>query len=175
MHASAQRVIDAAAAYDLDIEVHEFPDGTRTAEDAAQAVGVEVGQIVKSLVFSVDGVTVLALVSGSNRLDVEALARAADRDDARVGRLDAKAVREATGFAIGGVPPFGHPTPLPTFVDRDLLAYATVWAAAGTPRHVFSVSPATLVRITGATVADLRDPTYAITPASTGNQHDTRR
>ena len=157
MHPSAQRVIDAAAARDLDIEVREFPDGTRTADDAAQAVGVEVGQIVKSLVFSVDGDTVLALVSGSNRLDVEALARAAGRDGARVGRLDAQAVRDATGFAIGGVPPFGHPEPLSTYVDRDLLAYNTVWAAAGTPRHVFSTSPDTLVRVTGGTVADLRE------------------
>ena len=99
----------------------------------------------------------LALVSGSNRLDVEALARAAGRDGARVGRLDAQAVRDATGFAIGGVPPFGHPEPLSTYVDRDLLAYNTVWAAAGTPRHVFSTSPDTLVRVTGGTVADLRE------------------
>ncbi|MEY2454123.1 MAG: hypothetical protein QOD92_3697 [Acidimicrobiaceae bacterium] len=159
MHASAQRVIDAATACDLDIEVHEFPDGTRTAEDAAQAVGVEVGQIVKSLVFSVDGVTVLALVSGSNRLDVEALARAAGRDGARVGRLDAQAVREATGYAIGGVPPFGHPMPLSTFIDRDLLRYPSVWAAAGTPRHVFPTTPDELVRVTDATVADLREAT----------------
>jgi prolyl-tRNA editing enzyme YbaK/EbsC (Cys-tRNA(Pro) deacylase) len=157
MHPSAQRVVDAAAAHDLELDVREFPDGTRTAEDAARAVGVEVGQIVKSLVFSVNGETVLALVSGSNRLDVEALARAAGRDGARVGRLDANAVRDATGFAIGGVPPFGHPAPLSTFVDRDLLGYDTVWAAAGTPRHVFSTSPATLVRITAGTVADLRD------------------
>lgn len=157
MHPSAQRVVDAAAAHDLDLDVHEFPDGTRTAEDAAQAVGVEVGQIVKSLVFSVNGETVLALVSGSNRLDVEALARAAGRDGARVGRLDAKAVRDATGFAIGGVPPFGHPIPLTTFIDRDLLRYATVWAAAGTPRHVFPTTTDVLVQITGATVADLRE------------------
>ncbi|MEY2448521.1 MAG: hypothetical protein QOH79_1997, partial [Acidimicrobiaceae bacterium] len=157
MHPSAQRVVDAAAAQDLAIEVHEVPDGTRTAEDAARAVGVEVGQIVKSLVFSVSGETVLALVSGSNRLDEHALARAAGRDRTAVERLDAKAVRAATGFSIGGVPPFGHPTPLSTFVDRDLLRYGTLWAAAGTPRHVFSTTVEALVRITGATVTDLRD------------------
>jgi prolyl-tRNA editing enzyme YbaK/EbsC (Cys-tRNA(Pro) deacylase) len=156
LHASAQRVVDAAAAHDLEIDVREFPDGTHTAEDAALAVGVEVGQIVKTLVFSVNGETVLALVSGGNRLDEAALARACGHDGAAVGRVDAKAVRSATGFSIGGVPPIGHPTPLTTFVDRDLLAYDTVWAAAGTPRHVFSTSPDTLVRITGATVADLR-------------------
>jgi prolyl-tRNA editing enzyme YbaK/EbsC (Cys-tRNA(Pro) deacylase) len=154
---SAQRVVDAAADQGLQIDVREFPDGTRTAEDAARAVGVEVGQIVKSLVFSVDGDTVLALVSGANRLDERALARAGGHDDAPVGRLDANAVRGATGYAIGGVPPFGHPAPLTTFVDRDLLRYDAVWAAAGTPRHVFSTTPAELVRITGATVADLRD------------------
>ena len=159
MHPSAQRVVDAAEARQLMIDVREFPDGTRTAEDAAQAVGVEVGQIVKSLVFSVNGETVLALVSGANRLDEGALARATGLREADVGRLDAAAVRAATGFAIGGVPPFGHPTPLSTFVDRDLLRYDTVWAAAGTPRHVFSTTATELVRITGATVADLRGDT----------------
>ncbi|MEY2420949.1 MAG: hypothetical protein QOI95_1016 [Acidimicrobiaceae bacterium] len=159
MHPSAQRIVDAAAQHHLLIDVREFPDGTRTAEDAARAVGVEVGQIVKSLVFSVNGETVLALVSGANRLDERALARAAGQQGATVGRLDADAVRDATGFAIGGVPPFGHPTPLSTFVDRDLLDYDAVWAAAGTPRHVFSTTGTDLVRITGATVADLRDTT----------------
>ena len=157
MHPSAQRVVDAAAARDLVIDVIEFPDGTRTAEDAARAVGVEVGQIVKSLVFAVEGETVLALVSGMNRLDERALARAVGSDDAEVAKLDAKAVKTATGYSIGGVAPFGHPTTLATFVDRDLLRYETVWAAAGTPRHVFSITVDALVRITGATAADLRD------------------
>lgn len=156
---SVQRVVDAATSQGLRIDVREFPDGTRTAVDAARAVGAEVGQIVKSLVFSVNGESVLALVSGPNRLDERALARAAGHDDADVGRLDAKAVRTATGFSIGGVPPFGHPTPLPTFIDRDLLDYDSVWAAAGTPRHVFSTTPAELIRITGAAVADLRERT----------------
>jgi prolyl-tRNA editing enzyme YbaK/EbsC (Cys-tRNA(Pro) deacylase) len=159
VHRSAQRVVDAAAARDLVIDVIEFPDGTRTADDAARAVGVEVGQIVKSLLFSVNGETVLALMSGVNRLDEHALARAVDREDAEVAKLDANAVRAATGYAIGGVPPFGHPTELTTFVDRDLLRYDTVWAAAGTPRHVFSTTADALVRITSATVADLRDDT----------------
>jgi prolyl-tRNA editing enzyme YbaK/EbsC (Cys-tRNA(Pro) deacylase) len=155
MHPSAQRVVDAAAARDLVIDVIEFPDGTRTAEDAARAVGVEVGQIVKSLVFSVNGETVLALVSGVNRVDEHALAHAVGPDDAKVAKLDANAVRAATGYAIGGVPPFGHPVPLSTFVDRDLLRFDTVWAAAGTPRHVFSATPAELVRLTSGTIADV--------------------
>jgi prolyl-tRNA editing enzyme YbaK/EbsC (Cys-tRNA(Pro) deacylase) len=159
MHRSAQRVVDAAASRDLVIDVIEFPDGTRTADDAARAVGVEVGQIVKSLLFSVNGETVLALMSGVNRLNERALARAVDQQDAEIAKLDANAVRAATGYAIGGVPPFGHPTDLTTFVDRDLLRYATVWAAAGTPRHVFSTTAEALVRITRATVADLRDDT----------------
>ena len=159
MHSSARRVADFAAAQGLPIDVREFPEGTRTADDAAAAVGVKVGQIVKSLVFAVDGATVLALVSGPNRLDESALARATGSPDARVARVDANTVKAATGFSIGGVPPFGHPEPLPTYIDRDLLAYDEVWAAAGTPRHVFAVSPDALVRIAGATVADLRENT----------------
>src|SRR4051812_49831319 len=106
--ASAQRVVDGAAGLGVAIEVHESPDGTRTADDAARAVGVEVGQIVKSLVFSVDDDVVLALVAGKNRLDEQALARVVRGDGASVGRLDANAVRAATGFSIGGVPPFRH-------------------------------------------------------------------
>ncbi|MEY2434269.1 MAG: hypothetical protein QOC92_3994 [Acidimicrobiaceae bacterium] len=157
LNPSVRRVVDAAAEHNLNIDVREFPEGTRTADDAARAVGVEVGQIVKSLVFSVNGETVLALVSGANRLDERALARATGDESQSVGRVDADAVRVATGYAIGGVPPFGHPTQLATFVDRDLLGYDTVWAAAGTPRHVFSAPPAELVRLTRGKVADLRD------------------
>ena len=156
---SAQRVVDAAGALGIPIDVLEFPEGTRTAEDAARAVGVEVGQIVKTLVFSVDGQVVLALVSGKNRLDEQRLATLAGGPDAKVGRVDAETARAATGYAIGGVPPFGHPSTLPTFVDRDLLGYPTVWAAAGTPRHVFSIAPDVLVRATGATTAELRAQT----------------
>src|SRR3954452_17108605 len=153
---SAQRVVDGAAALGVAIEVHEFPDGTRTADDAARAVGVEVGQIVKSLVFSVDGRLVLALVSGKNRLDEPSLATAAGTPDASVDRADPNDVRASTGYAIGGVPPFAHATATITFIDRDLLEYDTGWAAAGTPRHVFAISPDDLVRVTGAAVTDLR-------------------
>jgi prolyl-tRNA editing enzyme YbaK/EbsC (Cys-tRNA(Pro) deacylase) len=153
MHAAAQRVVDAAARHGLDVEVREFPDGTRTARDAAAAVGVQVGQIVKSLAFEVDGDIVLALVSGSNRLDETELARAAGTPDGKVRRANPDAVRATTGFAIGGVPPFGHATPLRTFVDGDLLGYDVVWAAAGTPRHVFAIDPGELVRASGGTVS----------------------
>jgi prolyl-tRNA editing enzyme YbaK/EbsC (Cys-tRNA(Pro) deacylase) len=155
-HPNARAVAAAAAALGLDVTVREFPEGTRTAGDAARAIGVTVGQIVKSLIFQVDGEVVVALVSGPNRLDESLLAAAAGRPDAAVGRADAAAVRAATGFPIGGVPPFGHAHPIPTFVDEDLLGYDEVWAAAGTPRHVFVLTPADLVRATGGAVAALR-------------------
>jgi prolyl-tRNA editing enzyme YbaK/EbsC (Cys-tRNA(Pro) deacylase) len=154
--AAARAVADAAAAGGVAVEVREFPEGTHTAEDAARAVGVELGQIVKSLIFTVDGAVVVALVSGPNRLDAARLAAAAGQPGARVARADAAAVRDATGYPIGGVPPFAHARPLATYVDEDLLAYDVVWAAAGTPRHVFAVTPGDLVRVAGARVAPLR-------------------
>ena len=154
MNATVQRVVDAAAARGLTIEVREFPEGTRTAQDAATAIGVEVAEIVKSLAFAVDDEIVLALVSGANRLSEGELSKAAG--GGKVGRADADAVRQATSFAIGGVPPFGHPSPLATYVDRDLLAFDIVWAAAGTPTHVFSITPDDLVRVSGGEVTDLK-------------------
>jgi prolyl-tRNA editing enzyme YbaK/EbsC (Cys-tRNA(Pro) deacylase) len=156
VHPNAEAVKAAATAAGLDIEPVEFPDGTRTAEDAARAIGVTVGQIVKSLVFRVGDDIVIALVSGSNRLDTERLAAAAGTAGAVVGRVDADAVRAATGYPIGGVPPFGHPAPLRTFVDEDLARYDVVWAAAGTPNHVFSIPPADLIAATTGVVAPLR-------------------
>ena len=154
MHPNAAKVAAAAREVGLELQLREFPEGTRTAEDAARAIGVEVGQIVKSLVFTLDGTLVMALMSGRNRLDEARLA--AILGGSQVGRADATGVREATGYAIGGVPPFGHPTPLPTAIDEDLLDYDEVWAAAGTPRDVFAVAPGELVRLTGGTVASLR-------------------
>jgi prolyl-tRNA editing enzyme YbaK/EbsC (Cys-tRNA(Pro) deacylase) len=156
LHRNARAVVDAATSLGLDVDVREFPEGTRTAEDAARAIGVTVGQIVKSLIFRLDGEVVVALVSGPNRLDPARLAEAAGTPGAPVDRADADAVRAATGFPIGGVPPFGHPAPIPTYVDEDLLAFDEVWAAAGTPRHVFAVGPHDLVRVTGGVVAGLR-------------------
>ena len=129
-----------------------YAESTRTAEEAAAAVGANVGQIVKSLVFLADGRPILALVSGANRLDTAKLAQIAG---AKITRADADTVREATGYAIGGVPPVGLATPLPVYCDRDLLQYAEVWAAAGTPHAVFSIAPETLARITSAQIVDL--------------------
>jgi Cys-tRNA(Pro) deacylase len=154
MHPNVVRVHQAASALGLEIEIRAFPEGTRTADDAARAIGVEVGQIVKSLVFLVDDAPVMALVSGSNRLDEQRLAAA--MDGTSVGRADADAVRSATGFPIGGVPPFGHSTPLRTVVDEDLLQHEVIWAAAGTPHDNFAIAPADLVRATAGTVAALR-------------------
>ncbi|MFM7898058.1 MAG: YbaK/EbsC family protein [Actinomycetota bacterium] len=147
-------MVDAGAALGLRIEPRRFPDGTKTAADAAAAIGVAVGQIVKSLVFAVDGEIVMAYVSGANQLDEKKLAGAAG--GAKCARVDADAVREATGFPIGGVPPFGHTTQLRVFVDPDLLRYDEVWAAAGTWNDVFPIAPDDLVRASGAAVTDLK-------------------
>jgi len=153
--AATDRVRGALAAAGLDVEVRSFPAGTRTAGDAARAIGVEVGQIVKSLVFARPGSgrPLLALVSGANQADEELLAAAAGEP---VARADADAVRAAAGASIGGVPPIGHPQPLETLIDADLLRYAVVWAAAGTPTDVFPIAPDDLVRVTGGRVVELR-------------------
>lgn len=155
MHANAQRVVDAAARAGVTIDVVEYPDGTRTAQDAATAVGGPVSSIVKSLVFLLDDAPVLALVAGHNRLDETKLATALG--GAVVARADADVVRSATGYPIGGVPPIGLATDLPTVIDRALLDHDRVWAAAGTPRHVFAVAPEALVRAVGGAVADLAE------------------
>ncbi|HEU5348314.1 MAG TPA: YbaK/EbsC family protein [Ktedonobacterales bacterium] len=152
MKASVQRVADALAQSGIQAEITEFAESTRTAEEAATAVNSTVGQIVKSLVFLAGGRPVLALVSGANRVDTGKLAEAAGGP---ISRADANIVREATGFSIGGVPPVGHATVIPTYLDRDLLQYERVWAAAGTPNAVFPIAPNDLQRITGAAVADL--------------------
>lgn len=146
-------MVEAGRNLGLDVRPRRFDEGTHTAADAARAIGVEVGAIVKSLVFAVDGETVVALVSGANRLDESKLAAAAGGVSAR--REDPGGVREATGFPVGGVPPFGHRRPLRTFVDEDLLAHERVWAGAGTPDANFDVDPVALVRATGALVCDL--------------------
>ena len=153
-HPNVTRVVAAARAAGLDIQTRRFPEGTKTAQDAAAAIGVEVGQIVKSLVFGVDDEIVMALVSGSNQLDEKKLAAAAG--GAKCSRVDADAVRAATGYPIGGVPPFGHSTQLRVFVDPDLLQYDEVWAAAGTWNDNFGAAPADIVRVAGGVVTDLK-------------------
>ena len=154
LHPNTLRVIAAAREAGLEITTRRFPEGTKTAADAAAAIGVTVGQIVKSLVFGVDNEIVMALVSGSNQLDEKKLAAAAG--GSKCSRVDADAVRAATGYPIGGVPPFGHSTQLRAFVDPDLLQYDEVGAAAGTWNDNFGAAPADIVRVSGGVVTDLK-------------------
>jgi prolyl-tRNA editing enzyme YbaK/EbsC (Cys-tRNA(Pro) deacylase) len=150
---STERVRAALAARGLaEIRIREFTESTATAADAAAALETSVGRIVKSLVFMVADEPVLVLASGPNRVDVSKLACLAGH---AVTRANAEQVRKLTGFAIGGVPPIGHTQRLRAFVDRDLLQYDVVWAAAGTPKSVFPIEPRELVRITDGQVADL--------------------
>ena len=137
----------------IGVAVKQFPVGTRTAGDAARAVGCDVGQIVKSLVFVAAGRPVVALVSGANRLDESRLAAVAGTP---VMKADAETARVSTGYSIGGVPPFGHATEVPVFMDRDLLRHGVVWAAAGRPDSVFEIAPERLRELSQAEVADLK-------------------
>jgi Cys-tRNA(Pro) deacylase len=146
-------VLEAARAHGLELEVREFPAGTPTAADAARAVGCDVEQIVKSLVFMADDRPVLVLTSGRNRVDPDKVGKQLGAGDVR--KADANQVRAATGFAIGGTPPFGHPRQLDVLIDQDLTAFGEVWAAAGTPRHVFAISPSDLIRASGGMVCDV--------------------
>ena len=154
VHPNVARVVEAGRALGLAIVTRRFPEGTKTAQDAATAIGVSVGQIVKSLVFAVDGEIVMAYVSGANQLDEKKLAAAAG--GTKCSRVDADAVREATGFPIGGVPPFGFSRLLRIFIDPDLLTYDEVWAAAGTWNDVFPIAPNDLVRASGGVVTNLK-------------------
>ncbi|MFE3070872.1 YbaK/EbsC family protein [Streptomyces sp. NPDC059247] len=139
----------------LDVEVRRFPDATRTARQAADAIGCRVEEIAKSLVFAADGVPVLVLMDGASRVDVERVRQ--ELGAREVTRADAKAVRETTGYAIGGVPPFGHLVRTRVLADRGLLDHDLVWAAAGTPHTVFALDPESLVAHAGAVLVDVRE------------------
>ena len=154
MHPQASKVQNALIAAGCQSSVRELPDSTRTALEAAQACGCEVGQIVKSLIFVLDppGTPVLVLASGTNRVAEAALGA---RLEGKLRKASAELVQQATGFVIGGVPPLGHAAPLPTYLDEDLLRYAVVWAAAGTPHAVFPIDPGELARITGAVIVSI--------------------
>ncbi len=153
---SARKVQEALASLGMSLEVVELPDSTRTAAEAAQAVGCQVGQIVKSLVFKAKRSQrpILVIASGQNRVDerrIEAMIQEP------LGKADADFVRQHTGFAIGGVPPVGHAEPLETFIDEDLFQFDMLWAAAGTPHAVFRLAPAELVKITGGQVMKVKE------------------
>ena len=149
-----ERVRTALRECGLHPPITEFDASTRTAADAAATIGTTVAQIVKSLVFLAGEQPILVLMSGENRASTTKLASAIGQ---KVRRADADVVRQATDFAIGGVPPVGHSTALPVYMDEDLLRFRTVWAAAGTPNAVFPIAPSDLVRASGARMADLKD------------------
>ena len=151
--ATAPSALQVQAALGEGFEVVEFETSTRTSEDAAAAIGCSVAEIAKSLVFrTATGKPVLVIASGANRVD-EKKVRALLGE--KIERADADFVRSATGYAIGGVPPLAHATPPVVLIDRDLEAFAAVWAAAGTPNAVFRITPADLARLTQGQVADV--------------------
>jgi len=154
VRASALKVQEALAGLGRDFEVVEFDASTRTSADAAAAIGCTLAQIAKSLVFRAkpSGRPVLVMASGANRVNEKKVEAELGE---RLGKADAEYVRDKTGFVIGGVPPIGHATRPATFIDRDLLQFAEIWAAAGTPHAVFRLTPADLVEITGGKVIDL--------------------
>ncbi|MFP3991917.1 YbaK/EbsC family protein [Streptomyces sp. E11-3] len=136
-------------------EVRGFPDETRTAAQAAEAIGCELAQITKSLIFAADGVPILVLMDGASRVDLDLVRKELGAE--KVTRANATLVRDTTGYAIGGVPPFGHRTRTRVLADRGLLDHATVWAAAGTPYTVFPMDPKTLITHAGGTLVDVRE------------------
>jgi prolyl-tRNA editing enzyme YbaK/EbsC (Cys-tRNA(Pro) deacylase) len=150
---ATDRFTQAARALGLQPAIRRFPEGTKTADDAARAVGCEVAQMVESLVFMADDRAVLALTSGANRVDETSLAGAAGAQEVR--RATPEEARSATGFAVGGTPPFGHTTSIRTFLDPDLLTHDEVWAAAGRPDSVFALAPEDLARLSGATIVEI--------------------
>ncbi len=151
MSAAIDRFLEAAKVAGMRPDVRRFPEGTKTAHAAARAIGCDVGQIVKSLVFMVDDRPVMALTSGANRVDEAKLGAILGAEHVR--RATPEEARTATGFAVGGTPPFGHPRRLTALVDEDLLSWEQIWAAAGTPDSVFPLTPIDLQRTSGAEIA----------------------
>ena len=152
---SAQKVQDALRALGFDLTVIEHAESTRTAQEAAERVGVMLGQIVKSLIFrgKTTGKPILVLTSGANRVDEQRIAEYAGEP---IGRAEAEFVRTATGYAIGGVPPIGHNERMETFLDEDFLMYETIWAAAGTPNAIFELNTEDLQKMTSGKVVKVK-------------------
>lgn len=155
MSESTERVAAALRSRGKNIEIKEMPQTTRSAAEAAAAIGCTVPQIAKSLIFATEGGNqpVLALVSGGNQLDEKKLSALVGQ---KITRPNADFVREKTGFAIGGVAPLGHASPMDCYIDQDLMQFATIWAAAGTPFSVFEITPQDLVEVTGGNIQDLK-------------------
>jgi prolyl-tRNA editing enzyme YbaK/EbsC (Cys-tRNA(Pro) deacylase) len=146
----------AAAEHDLDIDVHEFPEGTKTATDAADAIGCDVAQIASSLAFRAPD-PVVVVTSGANRVSEARLARIRDVPESEVAMADADDVRETLGWSIGGVPPFCHESAVPVYLDETLTGFETVWAAAGTPEAVFPIAPSRLETLADARPVDVAE------------------
>jgi len=154
MHPRAETFSERAReAYDFDPAIEEFPEGTKTAEDAAAAVGCDVAQIASSLVFDLEGALVVSVTSGANRVDEAALAESFDADPDDVSMADPDRIRDQLGWSIGGVPPFCYERTVPVVVDETLLEFETVWTAAGTPQAVFPIDPDRLLEYADATPA----------------------
>ncbi|NGO76789.1 YbaK/EbsC family protein [Streptomyces sp. YC504] len=154
-HPRFAEALTAVGLTDVLAQVRSFPDATRTAAQAAEAIGCELSEIVKSLIFAADSVPVLVLMDGASRVDMELVRRELGAE--KVTRPNADVVRETTGYAIGGVPPFGHRTKTRVLADRGLLDHAVVWAAAGTPHTVFPMDPKSLIAYAGGSLVDVRE------------------
>lgn len=154
-HPRFAAALDKLGLAELVSEVRTFPEGARTAQEAAAAIGCELSQICKSLIFAADGVPVLVLMDGASRVDLERVRW--ELCAAKVTRAKADVVRQTTGYAIGGVPPFGHATKTRVLADRSLLDHDVVWAAAGTPYAVFPMAPKDLIRHANGTLVDVRE------------------
>ena len=152
---TAQKIQDVLRALGFDLTVIEHAESTRTAQEAAERVGVTLGQIVKSLIFrgKTTGKPILVLTSGANRVDEKRIKAYAGE---KIERADADFVRDATGYAIGGVPPIAHAKPMETYLDEDLLQYDVIWAAAGTPKAVFELTPDDLQKMTQGKVVGIK-------------------
>jgi len=155
LSSSAQKVQDALQNLGFNLLVIEHAESTRTAQEAADRVGVTLGQIVKSLIFrgKNSGKPILVLTSGANRVNEK---RIKGYSEEKIERADANYVRDVTGYAIGGVPPIAHAHKMETYLDEDLLQYDLIWAAAGTPRAVFELTPADLQKMTGGKVVGVK-------------------
>ena len=158
MHPRAEEFSDRVSdVYGFDVDVHEFPEGTKTAADAADAVGCSVEQIASGIVLDADGELVVSITSGANRVSMAKVGELVDVEASTVSMADADDIKATLGWSIGGVPPFCHETSVPVFLDETLLVFDEVWAAAGTPKAVFPIDPETLVELAGAAVADVRE------------------
>lgn len=158
MHSRAAEFCDRCRTrFGFDPEVKEFPEGTKTAADAAEAIGCDVAQIASSIAIDVDESLIVVITSGANRVDLGEVARLRSTDEDLVSMADAETVKETLGWTIGGVPPFLHETDVPVYLDTTLCDYETVWAAAGTPEAVFPIAPRRLRELAGATLATVAE------------------